>query len=87
MTDKQSKRIESGHDAHTYPYHGDDDYLGECLRRMNRMTEDELSQLAVQLRRSLANNFELFGRYAFRKHGPDQERRSSYLFSMRPTGM
>ena len=58
-------------------YHGDmDDYLAECLRRMNRMTEDELSRLAVQFRRSLANNYELFGRHAFRKHGPDQERRS-----------
>ena len=40
------------------------------------MTEDELSRLAVQFRRSLANNYELFGRHAFRKHGPDQERRS-----------
>ena len=58
-------------------YHGDMDYyLAESLRRMNRMTDDELSRLEDQLRRSLANNYELFGPHAFRKHGPNQERRS-----------
>ena len=58
-------------------YHGDmDEFLAECLRRMNQMTDDQLSRLEGQLRKSLANNHKLFGAHAFRKHGPNQERRS-----------
>ena len=58
-------------------YHGDmDDFLAKSLREMNTLGEDEMSQLADGFRRSLANNFMLFNRHAFRKHAPDQERRS-----------
>ena len=55
-------------------YRGDmDKFLADCLRRMNRMDEPELSRLSAEFRRGLANNFTLFGRHAFRKHEPGQE--------------
>ncbi len=44
-----------------------DDFLAQCLHKMNSMSESELSDLSVEFRRGLANNFELFGRNAFRK--------------------
>lgn len=57
-------------------YRGDmDKFLADCLRRMNRMDQLELSRLSAEFRRGLANNFMLFGRHAFRKHEPGQERR------------
>ena len=57
-------------------YRGDmDEFLADCLRRMNRMAESELSRLSAEFRRGLANNFTLFGRHAFRKHEPGQDRR------------
>lgn len=57
-------------------YRGDmDKFLADSLRRMNRMDEPELSRLSAEFRRGLANNFMLFGRHAFRKHEPGQERR------------
>ena len=57
-------------------YRGDmDKFLADCLRRMNGMAEAELSRLSAEFRRGLANNFTLFGRNAFRKHGPRQRRR------------
>ena len=58
-------------------YRGDmDDFLANCLRKMNRMEDSRLQQLSVEFRRSLTNNFYLFGRHAFRKHSAGQERRS-----------
>ena len=58
-------------------YRGDmDQFLADCLREMNRMNEGELSKVSGDFQRSLANNLLLFGRYSFRKHHPDQERRS-----------
>ena len=57
-------------------YRGDmDEFLADCLRRMNGMDEAGLSQLSVEFRRSLTNNFMLFDHQAFRKHEPRQERR------------
>ena len=57
-------------------YRGDmDKFLADCLRRMNRMDEPELSRLSAEFHRGLANNFTLFGRHAFRKHEPGQEQR------------
>ena len=57
-------------------YRGDmDEFLANCLRRMNGMNEVELSRLSIEFRRSLTNNFMLFNRHAFRKHEPEQERR------------
>ena len=57
-------------------YHGDmDEFLANCLRRMNRMADTELSRLSAELHIGLANNLMLFERHAFRKHEPGQERR------------
>ena len=58
-------------------YRGDmDDFLAESLRRMNKIGVAGLSKLSVELRRGLMNNFELFGRHAFRKHKLGQYTRS-----------
>ncbi len=58
-------------------YRGDmDQFLADCLRRMNEMTETQLSEVSARFHRGLVNNLLLFGRFAFRKHGPGQERRS-----------
>ncbi len=56
-------------------YRDMDKFLADCLRRMNRMAEAELSRLSADFRRGLTNNFMLFGRHAFRKHRPRQKRR------------
>ena len=53
-----------------------DDFLADCLRKMNVMEDTALSGLSDTFRRGLTNNFTLFGRHAFRKHESDQERRS-----------
>ena len=58
-------------------YRGDmDDFLAKCLRRMNKMKTMELSRLSEEFHRGLTNNFMVFGRHAFRKHGPESEKRS-----------
>ena len=58
-------------------YYGDmDDFLARCLRRMNIMDSEALSELSADFRRGLGNNSLLFGRHAFRKHTPGQEMRS-----------
>lgn len=57
-------------------YRGDmDEFLASCLRKMNRMADNDLSSLSGEFRRGLANNFVLFDRHAFRKHVPGQEGR------------
>lgn len=57
-------------------YRGDmDKFLADCLRRMNRMNDAELSRLSAEFRLGLSNNFRLFNHQAFRKHEPGQERR------------
>ena len=61
-------------------YRGDMDlFLSETLKRMNALDHGELDRLSAQLRVGLANNYELFGRYAFRKHTSDQEGRRSFI--------
>ena len=58
-------------------YRGDmDDFLAEGLRRMNKIGVAGLSKLSAEFRRGLTNNYELFGRHAFRKHRPKQSTRS-----------
>ncbi len=57
-------------------YRGDmDQFLANCLRRMNRMNDEQLTSLSAEFRRGLANNLLLFDRFAFRKHVPGQNRR------------
>ena len=49
-------------------YRGDmDDFLAKSLRKMNRMSQDDLSHLSDDFRRSMSNNILLFQRHSFRK--------------------
>lgn len=58
-------------------YRGDmDDYLAKALLRMNEMTHNQLSALEESFCRSLANNYVVFGKHAFRRHDPSREGRS-----------
>ena len=72
-------------------YRGDMDvFLAECLRCMNRMEEADLARLSEQLRRSLANNYLLFKRQAFRKHTSERQWRSvvnASLWDVMSTGL
>lgn len=67
-----------------------DDFLAEALRRMNRMSEPELSDLSSRFRTGLTNNSRVFGRYAFRKHFSRWGRRSvlnASLWDVMSTGL
>ena len=67
-----------------------DNFLADCLKKMNDMEEAELSELSAQLHRSLENNSMLFGKHAFRKHTPDQGKRSpinASLWDVMSTGL
>ena len=72
-------------------YRGDmDQFLADCLRKMNRMNEPQLSKISAAFRRGLANNILLFDRFAFRKHRPDQEKRpvlNASLWDVMSTGL
>lgn len=72
-------------------YRGDmDEFLANCLRRMNEAGESELSRLSAEFRRSLASNFMLFERHAFRKHARERNRRSvlnASLWDVMSTGL
>lgn len=58
-------------------YRGDmDDFLADVLRKMNKMQDHSLEELSEQFRRSLRNNYTVFGRHAFRKHVRNQPHRS-----------
>lgn len=58
-------------------YKGDiDDFLASTLKHMNEMDDAELNNLAQMFERSMKNNAIVFGRYAFRKHTNERERRS-----------
>lgn len=57
-------------------YRGDmDAFLAQCLRKMNVMSDAQLTRLRASFHKGLNNNFRLFGWHAFRKHLPGQERR------------
>lgn len=72
-------------------YRGDmDDFLAQGLRRMNNLGQEFLDGLSAKLRTSLANNFNVFGEHAFRKHVAGQERRSvlnASLWDVMSTGL
>jgi Protein of unknown function DUF262 len=72
-------------------YKGDmDDFLAEALKRMNHMKEEELESLSTKLRTSLANNFAVFGKHAFRKHTDINAQRSvlnASLWDVMSTGL
>ena len=58
-------------------YKGDmDEFLAECLRRMNNFSDAELASLSNEFRTGLSNNYFLFAQHAFRRHERNQEQRS-----------
>lgn len=72
-------------------YNGDmDEFLAKCLKIMNNIGEDDLEKLSNQFRTSLANNFLVFGRHAFRKHTIGQDYRNvinASLWDVMSTGL
>ena len=72
-------------------YRGDmDDFLAQTLKYMNSLRQDDLDDLAKRLRTGLSNNFNVFGKHAFRRHIEGQESRSvlnASLWDVMSTGL
>jgi hypothetical protein len=72
-------------------YKGDmDEFLARALRKMNRLTSDEIRQLSGEFRTALTNNYEVFGKHAFRKHEKAEQDRSvlnASLWDVMTTGL
>ncbi len=72
-------------------YKGDmDDFLAQALKKMNGLKSEDLSLLSMEFRRSLTNNYEVFGRHAFRKHQRINDRRTvlnASLWDVMSTGL
>jgi hypothetical protein len=72
-------------------YRGDmDDFLAETLKKMNDLGPAELGKLSKRLRAGLANNLNVFGEHAFRKHTEGQGHRSvinASLWDVMATGL
>ena len=72
-------------------YSGDmDQYLANCLRKLNRMDDVAITGLRRDLQRSLKNNYSVFGKHAFRKLRPGVEKRSvinASLWDVMSTGL
>ena len=67
-----------------------DQFLGDALNRMNRMTEDEIEALKSSFLRSMRNSIAVFGKHAFRKRESGQENRKQLnmsLFDVFSTGL
>ena len=67
-----------------------DDFLAKSLEMMNKKSPEELGQLSLRFRLGLQNNYDLFGRHAFRKHMPDQPDRNvinASLWDVMTTGL
>ena len=52
-----------------------DDFLAQVLTKMNALKQERLSQLSNEFRKSMANNYRVFEKHAFRKHSDGQEKR------------
>ena len=72
-------------------YKGDmDDFLALALKKMNEVTSDALERLSAEFRTSLANNYKVFGKHAFRKHSDPSASRSvlnASLWDVMSTGL
>ena len=72
-------------------YRGDmDDFLAQVLKEMNGLEPGELGRLSTKFRKSLTNNYEVFGKHAFRKHQNIHSRRSvlnASLWDVMSTGL
>jgi hypothetical protein len=72
-------------------YRGDmDDFLARALKKMNNLGQEALEKLSAEFRTSLASNFNVFGKHAFRKHVEGQDSRSvlnASLWDVMSTGL
>lgn len=72
-------------------YKGDmDEFLAKALTSMNKFDTPALVALSHQLHRALNNNYKVFGKHSFRKHGPGQTDRSvlnASLYDVMSTGL
>ena len=72
-------------------YRGDmDDFLARALKRMNNCDKNGLEKLSAEFRTSLTNNYNLFGKHAFRKHTAGQANRgviNASLWDVMSTGL
>ena len=72
-------------------YRGDmDQFLADSLREMNRMQDSEIVTLRRTFRRTLRNNYSIFGKHAFRKQRRGVGRRSvinAALWDVMSTGL
>jgi hypothetical protein len=72
-------------------YRGEmDDFLAQALKKMNKSGDAVLEKLSLDFRTSLANNFSVFGKHAFRKHFENQDSRSvlnASLWDVLSTGL
>lgn len=67
-----------------------DGFLARALTHMNQLSERELAELSADFKRSMRNNFAVFGEHSFRKHRPGQERRgvlNASLWDVMSTGL
>jgi hypothetical protein len=53
-----------------------DDWLARGLMKLNRMSDVARREVHDRFRRGLENNLVVFGKHAFRKHGPHDQKRS-----------
>ena len=72
-------------------YAGDmDEFLADSLSTMNQMEDQKVDLLRRDLRRTLENNYRVFGKHAFRKQSRQSERRSvinASLWDVMSTGL
>lgn len=72
-------------------YRGDmDQFLADALRAMNRMENNRIVRLQNALHHTLRNNYDIFGKHAFRKQRRDDDRRSvinAALWDVMSTGL
>jgi len=58
-------------------YNGDmDSFLAWALKRMNDMEQSDLDVLSKEFRKSMTNNYLVFGQHTFRRHKPEDTARS-----------
>lgn len=67
-----------------------DDFLAQVLKKMNGLKPRDLSRLSAEFRRGMANNYVVFGKYAFRKHQSAHDKRAvpnASLWDVMSTGL
>lgn len=74
-----------------YQYRGDmDDFLAKALNKMNELSRREIDSLRADFRKSMINNYCVYGKHAFRKHYSQLDGRSvinASLWDVMSTGL